>query len=62
MGRLLVLTSRTDIRRLFMIEAGFIGLAGGVIGLLLGWGLGCGPELGYRLVMQHRNLPMRDGF
>jgi putative ABC transport system permease protein len=54
--------SRTDIRRLFMIEAGFIGLAGGVIGLLLGWGLGLILNQGIRWYLQHRELPMRDGF
>ena len=50
--------SRTDIRRLFMIEAGFIGLAGGVIGLLLGWGLGVVLNQGIVWYMQHRDLPM----
>src|SRR5262249_19240131 len=29
--------SASEIRRLFMIEAGFIGLIGGVFGLLGGW-------------------------
>ncbi len=32
--------SRGDIRLMFMIEAGMIGLIGGVTGLLFGWGLG----------------------
>ena len=54
--------SRTDIRRLFMIEAGFIGLAGGVIGLLLAWGLGLALNQGIRWYLQYRELPMRDGF
>jgi ABC-type lipoprotein release transport system permease subunit len=54
--------SRTDIRRLFMIEAGFIGLAGGVIGLVLGWGLGVALNQGVVWYMQHRDLPMRESF
>ena len=54
--------SRTDIRRLFMIEAGFIGLAGGVIGLLVGWGLGLALNQGIVWYMQQRDLPVRDGF
>jgi putative ABC transport system permease protein len=54
--------SPTDVRRLFMIEAGFIGLAGGVVGLLLGWGLGVVLNQGIVWYMQHRDLPMRDGF
>jgi putative ABC transport system permease protein len=28
---------RRDVLHLFMIEAGFIGVAGGVLGILLGW-------------------------
>jgi putative ABC transport system permease protein len=54
--------SRTDIRRLFMIEAGFIGLVGGAVGLLLGWGLGLVLNQGIRWYLQHRELPMREGF
>ena len=34
--------SRGEIRQMFMMEAGFIGLIGGVIGLLLGWLVGLG--------------------
>lgn len=54
--------SRTDVRRLFMIEAGFIGLAGGMIGLLVGWGLGLVLNQGIVWYMQHRDLPVRDAF
>jgi hypothetical protein len=36
--------SRGDIRQMFMLEAGFIGLLGGGIGLLLSWLLGRGTE------------------
>jgi len=54
--------SSGDIRRLFMIEAGFIGLAGGVMGLLVGWGLGAVLNQGIVWYLQHRDLPMRDAF
>jgi putative ABC transport system permease protein len=54
--------SRTDIRRLFMMEAAFIGLAGGVIGLALGWGMGLVLNRGIVWYMQYRDLPLRDAF
>lgn len=54
--------SRTDIRRLFMIEAGFIGLVGGVVGLLVGWGIGIVLNQGIVWYMQYRDLPIRDAF
>ena len=34
--------SRGEIRQMFMLEAGFIGMIGGVVGLLIGWLLGLG--------------------
>ncbi len=37
--------SSGEIRQMFMLEAGFIGLIGGVAGLLLGWLLGLGLNL-----------------
>jgi putative ABC transport system permease protein len=51
-----------DIRRLFMIEAGFIGLAGGVVGLLVGWVLGVMLNQGIVWYMRYRELPIRDAF
>jgi putative ABC transport system permease protein len=51
-----------DIRRLFMIEAGFIGLAGGVVGLLVGWALGVMLNQGIVWYMRYRELPVRDAF
>jgi putative ABC transport system permease protein len=54
--------SRSDIRRLFMIEAAFIGLAGGVIGLLFGWGLGAALNQGIGWYMRHRDLPLAGAF
>jgi putative ABC transport system permease protein len=54
--------SSSDIRRLFMIEAGFIGLAGGVMGLLAGWAAGSVLNQGILWYFRHREMPMRDGF
>ncbi|HUP27182.1 MAG TPA: ABC transporter permease [Chloroflexia bacterium] len=33
-------SSSGDVLRMFMVEAGMIGLLGGIVGVLLGWGLG----------------------
>lgn len=54
--------SRADIRRLFMIEAGLIGLAGGLIGLGLGWGIGIILNQGILWYMKFRDLPIRGSF
>jgi putative ABC transport system permease protein len=54
--------SRADIRRLFMIEAGFIGLVGGVVGLFVGWGIGIVLNQGIVWYMEYRDLPIRDAF
>jgi putative ABC transport system permease protein len=54
--------SGAEIRRLFMIEAGFIGMVGGVAGLLLGWVLGLVLNQGILWYMQYRDLPVRDAF
>ncbi|MFO1478047.1 MAG: ABC transporter permease [Verrucomicrobiota bacterium] len=54
--------SNRDIRRLFLVEAGFIGLAGGLMGLLAGWGAGAlmNPLIAWYL--RYRELPMRGDF
>jgi putative ABC transport system permease protein len=54
--------SAADIRRLFMIEAGFIGLAGGVIGLFFGWATGLILDQGIRWIMKYRDMPAPDTF
>jgi putative ABC transport system permease protein len=51
-----------DIRRLFMIEAGSIGLAGGIMGFLVGWGLGALLNKAILLYLHYRELPIRDSF
>lgn len=54
--------SRSDIRRLFMIEAGLIGLAGGVVGLVLGWGIGLVLNQGVIWYLKSRDLPTANSF
>ena len=54
--------SSGEIRRLFMIEAGFIGLTGGGLGLLLGWLLGLGLNEAVKLYMRFQEMPVHGQF
>jgi ABC-type antimicrobial peptide transport system permease subunit len=54
--------SRGDIRRLFMLEAGMIGLLGGVIGLLSGWALGLLLNRVILWYIEREQLPIRGDF
>ena len=54
--------SSREIRRMFMLEAGFIGLIGGVIGLLLGWLLGLGLNQAIQIYMRYQELPTHGPF
>ena len=54
--------SRGEIRKMFMMEAGFIGLIGGVIGLLFGWLAGLGMNQIIPIYLRHRELPVRGDF
>jgi putative ABC transport system permease protein len=54
--------SSREIRQMFMLEAGFIGLIGGVFGLLLGWLVGIGLNQGIQIYLKARELPMRGHF
>jgi putative ABC transport system permease protein len=54
--------SRGEIRQMFMMEAGFIGLIGGVIGLLLGWLVGLGLNQVIPIYLRYRELPVRGNF
>ena len=54
--------SRGEIRQMFMMEAGFIGLIGGVTGLFLGWLVGLGLNQAIQLYLKYRDLPMRGSF
>ena len=54
--------SRGEIRQMFMLEAGCIGLIGGVFGLLLGWLIGLGLNLVIYFYSKHQDIPMRGDF
>lgn len=47
----------SDVRRLFFVEAGAMGLLGGVFGVVLGWLIGRGINLGTRIYLTRQNLP-----
>ncbi len=52
--------SRGDIRQMFMIEAGLIGLFGGVAGVLLSWALGRGLNHLALWYARQRDLPLPE--
>ena len=54
--------SRGEIRQMFMMEAGFIGLIGGVVGLVFGWLAGLCLNQGIAMYLRHKELPMRGNF
>jgi ABC-type antimicrobial peptide transport system permease subunit len=54
--------SRGDIRSLFMLEAGFIGLLGGVAGVIGGWLLGIGLNRAILWYSEREQLPVRADF
>jgi ABC-type antimicrobial peptide transport system permease subunit len=54
--------SRGDIRRLFMLEAGMIGLLGGLVGLISGWALGLLLNRVILWYIEREQLPVRGEF
>ncbi|MGH9692210.1 MAG: ABC transporter permease [Candidatus Acidiferrales bacterium] len=46
-----------DIRRLFFVEAGAMGLLGGVLGVCLGWLIGFGMNFGTNVYLRRQVLP-----
>jgi ABC-type antimicrobial peptide transport system permease subunit len=54
--------SRGDIRRLFMLEAGMIGLLGGLVGLVSGWALGLLLNRVILWYIEREQLPVRGDF
>jgi len=55
--------SRGEVRQMFMLEAGFIGMIGGVFGLLIGWLLGIGLNQIIEFYWRHvREQPMHGKF
>lgn len=49
-----------DVRRLFFVEAGTMGLAGGVLGVLMGWLIGRGMTFGTDVYLRRQSLPEID--
>ncbi|NTW01778.1 MAG: ABC transporter permease [Oscillochloris sp.] len=54
--------SRGDIRNMFMIEAGLIGMLGGVVGIIGGWLLGILLNYGIAWYIQQERLPIKATF
>ncbi len=54
--------SNGEIRRMFMVEAGFIGMIGGALGLLFGWLLGLGLNQAILAYGRYRDMPMHGEF
>jgi putative ABC transport system permease protein len=54
--------SRREIRQMFMLEAGFIGMIGGIFGLGLGWLLGLGLNQVVQIYLRYRDLPVHGSF
>lgn len=54
--------SRADIRLMFMLEAGMIGLIGGVLGLFFGWGLGRILNRVIQWYIENEQLPIQGNF
>ncbi|HKO05699.1 MAG TPA: FtsX-like permease family protein [Candidatus Acidoferrales bacterium] len=49
--------SDADVKRLFFVEAGVMGLAGGVLGVLLGWMIGRAINFGTNIYLSQQELP-----
>jgi putative ABC transport system permease protein len=47
----------SDVQRLFFVEAGAMGLVGGLFGVILGWLIGLGINLGTKIYLTRQNLP-----
>jgi putative ABC transport system permease protein len=47
----------SDVQRLFFVEAGAMGLVGGLFGVVLGWLIGLGINLGTKIYLTRQNLP-----
>jgi len=52
--------SNGDVKSLFFAEAGAMGAAGGVMGVLLGWGIGQAIHFGTGRYLQHKHLPAQE--
>ncbi len=54
--------SNGDVLRMFVVEAGLIGLLGGVAGLLAGWGLGLALNEVIREYFRQQQIPVSSAF
>jgi putative ABC transport system permease protein len=54
--------SDEDIRRIFLVEATLIGLAGGTFGIVLGWAVGRAINLGANIYLQNQGVPTANLF
>ena len=52
--------SNRDVRRLFFLEAGVMGLAGGIFGVGLGWAIGRAIHIGTTLYLKRQGVPSED--
>jgi len=49
--------SDADVKRLFFVEAGVMGIAGGAFGVMLGWLIGRGINFGTNIYLSRQELP-----
>ncbi len=54
--------SDEDVRRIFLFEAGLIGLMGGLMGIMLGWAVGRVINFGANVYMQSQGAPTANLF
>jgi len=51
-----------DVKQLFFVEAGVMGLVGGLLGVIFGWFIGTGITWGTNLYLKRQNLPVAHVF
>jgi putative ABC transport system permease protein len=52
----------SDVKQLFFVEAGVMGLFGGLLGVTFGWFIGTGITWGTNLYLKRQNLPVAHVF
>ncbi|MGB6200892.1 MAG: FtsX-like permease family protein [Candidatus Acidiferrales bacterium] len=52
--------SNRDVRRLFFLEAGVMGVAGGVVGVGMGWAIGRLIHIGTTIYLKRQGVPAED--
>jgi putative ABC transport system permease protein len=52
--------SNRDVRRLFFLEAGVMGLAGGTFGVGMGWAIGRAIHIGTTIYLKRQGVPSED--